>query len=228
MPDATAVLFSAGLDSAVLVADEASRAIVHPLYVSVGLAWEEAERAVASRFLRSNAFGDRVQPLTVLRFSMTDVYPPSHWAIRGTPPAYDTPDEDVYLTGRNVVLLAKAGTWCAQHGIRRIALGPLAGNPFPDATPAFFAKMADALSAGLAHPLDVATPFRELHKEDVIARGAALSVPFELTLSCMNPVPAGGGDSGPPYLHCGACSKCRERLDAFRGAGLTDPAPYAY
>jgi 7-cyano-7-deazaguanine synthase len=87
--------------------------------------------------------------------------------------------------------------------------------------------MADALSAGLAHPLDVATPFRELHKEDVIARGAALSVPFELTLSCMNPAPAGGGDSGPPYLHCGACSKCRERLDAFRGAGLTDPALYA-
>jgi 7-cyano-7-deazaguanine synthase len=157
---------------------------------------------------------------------MTDVYPPSHWAIRGTPPAYDTPDDDVYLTGRNVVLLAKAGTWCAQHGIWRIVLGPLAGNPFPDATPAFFAKMADALSAGLAHRLDVATPFRELHKEDVIARGAALSVPFELTLSCMNPVPAGGGDSGAPYLHCGACSKCRERQDAFREAGRDDPAPY--
>jgi 7-cyano-7-deazaguanine synthase len=227
MRDASAVLFSAGLDSAVIVADEATRTIVYPLYVSVGLAWEEAELAVASRFLRSGVLDDRVQPLTILRFPMTDVYPSSHWAIRGTPPAYDTPDEDVYLTGRNVVLLAKAGVWCAQHGIRRIVLGPLAGNPFPDATPAFFAKMADALSAGLAHPLDVATPFRELHKEDVIARGAALAVPFELTLSCMNPVPAGDGDSGAPYLHCGACSKCRERRDAFRGAGRDDPAPYA-
>lgn len=239
MRDATAVLFSAGLDSAVLVADEATRAVVYPLYVSVGLAWEEAELAMASRFLQSNTPGGQVRPLTVLRFSMTDVYPPSHWAIRGTPPAYDTPDEDVYLTGRNVVLLAKAGTWCAQHGIRRIVLGPLAGNPFPDATPAFFAKMADALSVGLAHPLDVATPFRALHKEDVIARGAELSVPFELTLSCMNPQPAasdgnpagggrktGGDEPGGPYLHCGVCSKCRERLQAFRGAGLTDPASY--
>src|SRR5262245_13194197 len=136
MRDATAVLFSAGLDSAVLVADEATRAVVHPLYVSVGLAWEDAELAIATRFLRSAALDGRVQPLTVLRFPMTDVYPPTHWAIRGTPPAYDTPDEDVYLTGRNVVLLAKAGTWCAQHGIRRVVLGPLAGNPFPDATPA--------------------------------------------------------------------------------------------
>jgi 7-cyano-7-deazaguanine synthase len=227
MRDATAVLYSAGLDSAVLVADEATRGIVYPLYVSVGLAWEAAELAVASRFLKSSTFGDRVQPLTVLRLPMTDVYPPTHWAIRGTPPAYDTPDEDVYLTGRNVVLLAKAGTWCAQHGIRRIVLGPLAGNPFPDATPAFFAKMGDTLSAGLAHPLDVATPFRELHKEDVIARGAGLAVPFELTLSCMNPVRAEEGESGVPYLHCGACSKCRERRDAFREAGRDDPAPYA-
>jgi 7-cyano-7-deazaguanine synthase len=226
MRDSTAVLFSSGLDSAVLVADEATRTVVHPVYVSVGLAWEAAERETAARFLKWAALGDRVQPLTVLHFAMTDVYPPTHWAIRGTPPAYDTPDEDVYLTGRNVVLLAKAGTWCAQHRIRRIVLGPLAGNPFPDATPAFFAKMADALSAGLAHPLDVATPFRELHKVDVIARGVELAVPFELTLSCMNPV-AGNGDSGLPYLHCGACSKCRERLDAFREAGLPDPAPYA-
>jgi 7-cyano-7-deazaguanine synthase len=226
MRDATAVLFSSGLDSAVLVADEATRAVVHPVYVSVGLAWEAAERETAERFLQWAALGDRVRPLTVLDFAMTDVYPPTHWAVRGTPPSYDTPDEDVYLTGRNVVLLAKAGTWCAQHGIRRIVLGPLAGNPFPDATPAFFAKMADALSAGLAHPLDVATPFRELHKDDVIARGVELAVPFELTLSCMNPVAAGNGDSGVPYLHCGACSKCRERIEAFREAGRDDPALY--
>jgi 7-cyano-7-deazaguanine synthase len=226
MRNATAALFSSGLDSAVLVADEATRGTVYPLYVSVGLAWEEAELAMASLCLQTLGSTARIQPLTVLRFSMTDVYPPTHWAIRGTPPAYDTPDEDVYLIGRNVVLLAKAGTWCAQHRIRRIALGPLAGNPFPDATPAFFAKMADALSAGLAHPLDIATPLREMHKNDVIARGAALGVRFELTLSCMNPVPARGSGEGVPFLHCGACSKCRERLDAFKGAGLRDPAPY--
>ena len=52
------------------------------------------------------------------------------------PPAYDTPDEDVYLTGRNLVLLTKAGVLAARHGAHRIALGPLAGNPFPDARPA--------------------------------------------------------------------------------------------
>jgi 7-cyano-7-deazaguanine synthase len=195
------------------------------LYVSVGLAWEVAERAVGSQLLDSPRFVARVEPLSTLQFTMTDVYPPTHWAIRGVPPAYDTPDEDVYLTGRNLVLLGKAGVWCAQHGVARIALGPLAGNPFPDATPEFLTSMAQTLTLGLAHPIEISTPFRTLHKEDVIRRGAELGVPFELTLSCMNPQVAPPG-SVTPYAHCGACSKCRERLDAFAAAGLVDPAPY--
>jgi hypothetical protein len=37
---------------------------------------------------------------------------------------------DVYLIGRNLVLLTKAGTWCAANKVSRIVLGPLAGNPF--------------------------------------------------------------------------------------------------
>ncbi len=221
----TAVLFSAGLDSAVLVAQELEHGTVWPLYVSVGLAWEVAERAMGARLLAAAPYAGHVAPLADLQFTMADVYPPTHWAIRGVPPAYDTPDEDVYLTGRNLVLLAKAGVWCAQHRVGRIALGPLAGNPFPDATPAFFASIAETLSLGLAHKIEIATPFRALHKEDVVKRGKELGVPFELTLSCMNPQVAPRGSAGP-FAHCGACSKCRERLDAFAAAGLTDPAAY--
>ena len=221
----TAVLFSAGLDSAVLVADEARQGRVHPLYVSVGLAWEPAEVAMAERLLSAPPYGGRVGALRRLEFTMRDVYPPTHWAIRGTPPAYDTPDEDVYLTGRNLVLLAKAGTWCAQHRVSRVVLGPLAGNPFPDARPEFFTAMADALSLGLDWTVEVAAPYRGLHKEQVIHRGVELGVPFELTLSCMNPVERSSG--GAPFLHCGACSKCRERRDAFEAAGVVDPTPYA-
>lgn len=226
---ATAVLFSAGLDSAVLLADEATRARVHPLYVSVGLAWETAELAMAGRLLAAAAYDGRVEPLQRLEFTMQDVYPPTHWAIRGTPPAYDTPDEDVYLPGRNLVLLAKGGTWCARHGVSRLVLGPLAGNPFPDARPEFLTAMARALSLGLDWPIVVEAPYRTRHKEQVILRGAELQVPFELTLSCMNPVGAEGSSGSPaaPFLHCGACSKCRERKEAFAAAGLVDPALYA-
>lgn len=219
MAPSTAVLFSGGLDSAVLLAQEAARAPgVLPVYVSTGLAWEAGELAMIDRLLACPPFAGSVAPLAHLTFSVEDVYSSSHWAIRGTPPAYDTPDEDVYLVGRNLLLLAKAGVLCARRQIARLVLGPLAGNPFPDATPEFFETMARALSLGLAHAVEIATPFSRMHKAEVIQVGAALQVPFELTLSCMNPQEG---------RHCGACSKCRERHDAFAEAGLTDPTIYA-
>jgi 7-cyano-7-deazaguanine synthase len=215
------VLVSGGLDSAVLLAAEARHGRVHPLYVSVGLAWENAELRMLRQLVQAPVFAGRVAPLDTLAFDMRDVYPPTHWAMRGTPPGYDTPDGDVYLAGRNLVLLTKAGVVAGSKTIGRIALGPLAGNPFPDATPEFFETMARALSLGLDHPIEIATPFVSLHKEDVIRLGVSLAVPLELTLSCMNP-----GDAPLPR-HCGLCSKCRERRDAFNAAGVVDPAVYA-
>jgi 7-cyano-7-deazaguanine synthase len=230
----TLVLLSGGLDSAVLAAHEAQDGRVLPVYVSVGLAWEAAEQAMLERLLRSPVFAGRVDPLARVEFTMRDVYAPTHWAITGTPPAYDTPDEDVYLTGRNLVLLTKAGVVASTHHAHRIALGPLAGNPFPDARPEFFASMAKSLSLGLDHEIEIATPFLDWEKEDVIRRGVELRVPLELTLSCMNPPPLahtaashGGTSPAPGPQHCGLCSKCRERRDAFVSARIVDPTSYA-
>ena len=53
----TAVLCSGGLDSAVLVAYEARSGAVQPVYVSGGLAWEEAEEARVARLLAASAYG---------------------------------------------------------------------------------------------------------------------------------------------------------------------------
>jgi 7-cyano-7-deazaguanine synthase len=254
----TVVLISGGLDSAVLLAHETQHdghegreepegherregqaADVLPVYVSVGLAWEAAERAMLERLLQAPIFAGRLAPLSSVEFTMRDVYAPSHWAIRGTPPAYDTPDEDVYLTGRNLVLLTKAGVVAAQKKAGRIALGPLAGNPFPDARPQFFRAMAQALSLGLDHPIEIVTPFLTWEKEGVIRRGVELGVPLNLTLSCMNPVIGAGGAGGAGKagssdgneelpMHCGLCSKCRERRDAFRAAGVPDLTTYRH
>ena len=132
---------------------------------------------------------------------------------RGTPPAFDTPDEDVYLTGRNLVLLSKAAIHCAQRRIARIAIGTLAGNPFPDATTDFFNTLAKACRWDSLTTIAIDAPFMQMHKGDVIRLGRELGVPLELTLSCMNPRDG---------LHCGECSKCRERRDAFREAGMRD------
>jgi 7-cyano-7-deazaguanine synthase len=224
----TAVLFSAGLDSAVLVADavHAQRtpgATVRAIYVSVGFAWEAEERAMAARLFASPPFAGAIEPPVELRFDMRDVFPASHWAVRGEPPAFDTPDEDVYLDGRNLILLSKAAVYMGRGAASeagrttRLLLGTLAGNPFPDATPAFFETMGRALSLGLGTPITIEAPFASMHKADVIRRGLELGVPLGLTLSCMQPKDG---------LHCGKCSKCRERRDAFREAGVDDPTLY--
>lgn len=224
------MLISAGLDSAVLAAAEARASYVHPIYVSTGLAWEAQEHAALQQLLSVPPLAGRTTPLACLSFTVSDLYPATHWALRGQPPAFDTPDEDVYLVGRNVALLSKAAIYCAQHDVTRIVIGPLAGNPFPDASPEFFAAMARALSLGLARPIEVDAPFASMHKSDVIRLGVELGVPLELTLSCMNPpspLRGYGGASPLRALHCGECSKCRERRDAFREAGVEDRTPYA-
>ena len=210
---------------------------VHPLYVSVGLAWEAAEigdgRTAAGGAGLST---DASAPLQRLHFTMRDVYPPTHWAIRGTPPAYDTPDEDVYLTGRNLVLLAKAGTWCAQHRVSRIVLGPLAGNPFPDATAGVL--RGDGRRRCRWGWIGRSRSTRRIAtctRTEVIQRGVELGVPFELTLSCMNPA------RGAQVRRCvgrvqvrrvarrsctaARAASARERRDAFRGGGRAIAPP---
>ena len=85
--------------------------------------------------------------------------------------------------------------------------------------------MARALSLGLGHPIDVDAPYAHMSKADVIRRAASLSVPIDLTLSCMNPRPGTTVRSTP--IHCGVCSKCRERHDGFLEAEIGDPTFYA-
>jgi 7-cyano-7-deazaguanine synthase len=222
----TAVLFSAGLDSAVLLADalahRAPEETVQALHVSVGFAWEAEERAMSERLFARPPFAGRLDPPVRLSFDMRDVFPETHWAVRGTPPAFDTPDEDVFLDGRNVILTSKAAVFIARnarprHTTARLLLGTLAGNPFPDATPDFLGAQSRALSLGLDLPIAVEAPFAAVHKSDVIRRGVELGVPLELTLSCMQPRDG---------MHCGMCSKCRERRDAFREAALPDSTLY--
>ena len=66
------VLVSSGLDSAVLLAHEATQYDARPVYVRSGLAWEQAELAMLSRLLTSPVYGG-LGPLAVVDLPVTDV-----------------------------------------------------------------------------------------------------------------------------------------------------------
>jgi 7-cyano-7-deazaguanine synthase len=210
-------LVSGGVDSAVLtwkLLDEGLE--VQPVYVSAGLAWEAVERRWLHRYLGAIA-ATGLRPLKELTLPVADVYE-YHWSLgTGERPGYDTPDEAVYLPGRNLVLLSKAAVYCALNGIGRVALGLLAANPFPDATDDFFAHLERTISLGLATDLRIERPLSSLHKADVVQLGAHL--PLELTFSCIRPV----GER-----HCGDCNKCAERQHGFIDAGKPDKTDYAH
>lgn len=217
VPDELVVLASGGADSSVLLVDQAAQGrVVWPLYIRFGLAWEDVEEAHLRRFLDDVSGRGGISPLTVFELPIADVYG-SHWSVSGTDaPDETTPDEAVYLPGRNVLLLAKTAVWCALHGVRTIALGTLRGNPFADSSPAFFSGFAAMAGLALGHPLEVVTPFAQLNKAEVLERGREL--PLEHTFSCVAPV---GGK------HCQTCNKCGERRKAFAAAGIEDPTAYA-
>ncbi|HTU23961.1 MAG TPA: hypothetical protein VMF30_01100, partial [Pirellulales bacterium] len=98
------VLFSGGLDSSILIGHLlALGESVQPIYVAGGLVWESAE-LVAARQLLNRLAGPRLAPLVVLEMPLADLYG-RHWSTDGgqTPDA-TTPDEAVYLPGRNPLL----------------------------------------------------------------------------------------------------------------------------
>ncbi|HEV7223028.1 MAG TPA: 7-cyano-7-deazaguanine synthase [Pirellulales bacterium] len=213
--NAIGLLVSGGLDSSILLEHllDAGRK-VRPLYIRSGLCWQAAEELALKRLL--NAVGARrLEPLIVLDLPMADVYG-DHWSItgRGIPEA-GTPDEAVFLPGRNALLTIKAALWCQLHGINELAIATLDSNPFEDASTAFFSRLEQVFNA-MGPTVRLVRPFADLGKQQVMELGRTLSL--DSTFSCIAPHDG---------AHCGNCNKCAERQEAFRVLGRRDPTQYA-
>ena len=215
VPSRIAVLASGGLDSSVLLATLARRKRhVFPMYVRAGLRWEAEELLALRKFVKT-LHGFRIAALEILDLPMADVAA-NHWSVTGRGvPGYRAATSSNYIVGRNLSLLVKAAVFCAHHRIGEIAMAPLGANPFPDARPQFFRAVERAIELGIGLPIKIRVPFVGLSKAQVIRRGRDLALGF--TLSCARP---------RGLVHCGACTKCAERITAFRAAGVVDPTRY--
>jgi 7-cyano-7-deazaguanine synthase len=210
------VLASGGLDSSILIkclVDAGQR--VKPFYIRSGLRWQAEEERSLNRYLDAVA-APELEPLTVLEMPLSDLYG-EHWSVTGrNVPGVDTPDEAVFLPGRNALLAIKAALWCQMHGVGVLAVAILRSHPFADASASFFHHLRRAFSAMQSRPFHLTRPFAGLAKPQVMELGRA--VPLELTFSCI--APRWG-------LHCGQCNKCAERRAAFRLSGVRDLTCYA-
>ncbi|HEY2147079.1 MAG TPA: 7-cyano-7-deazaguanine synthase, partial [Pirellulales bacterium] len=213
---AIGVLASGGLDSCILVSHLLSQGrTVWPIYVRSGLVWQAEELRHLRRYLEQVG-GPRLRELALLDLPLGDLYA-AHWSVTGTGvPGESTPDDAVYLPGRNILLTIKPALWCEQRAIGELALATLRSNPFDDASDEFFAAYQAALDRGGAGAVKIVRPFAALEKREVMRLGR--DCPLAETFSCIAPV---GG------LHCGRCNKCAERKAAFASVEICDPTKYA-
>lgn len=159
--------------------------------------------------------GRNVSPPAVLEMPVRDAYGP-HWSHSGKGvPGYSAPDEASYLPARNLILIVKAAVYLDRRGVHELAIGTLAGNPFPDSKKSFHKKLGGVLTESLGRSFKIRAPLSAEKKAELIQ--SAPDLPFQFTLSCAKP---------QGIWHCGRCSKCAERQRAFRTAQVPDPTQY--
>lgn len=127
-----------------------------------------------------------------------------------------------YVPFRNGLLLSAVASMayamCEADDKCNIFLGAhaddVAGAAYADCTPEFSDAIAKAINLGTYGKVEVCMPLINKTKEEVVALGLSLSVPYELTWSCYE-----GGDRP-----CGKCGTCIDRAKAFEANGVKDPA----
>jgi 7-cyano-7-deazaguanine synthase len=118
------------------------------------------------------------------------------------------------VQGRNLLFAAAAiATMRPGDGL---VVGVHAGDHpiYPDCRPEFWQAL-DAVAS--SYQVEIAAPFVEISKAEVVQLGHQAGAPLELTWSCYQ-----GGE-----FHCGRCGTCVERAEAFHLAGIPDPTEYA-
>lgn len=121
-----------------------------------------------------------------------------------------------YVPFRNGLFLSAAASIALSRGCSIVYYGAHAddstGNVYPDCSDAFNRAMAEAVYTGTGEQLKIWAPFINMAKDDVVATGLKLKVPYELTWSCYE-----GGEKP-----CGVCGTCIDRRKAFAANGIEE------
>ena len=218
---AVVISLSGGLDSAVLCAallQDHGPGRVSPVFFRYGSKhnpWEErAARSLASYFSLILEIVDMANVFSgvssVLMANDNRTIPLAQ---------YDTASmAQTVVPGRNLLFASVLAALAESRGIPDVALATHGGDHhiYPDCRPEFNAALDRVIACSSDGKVRVITPFADISKADIVARGLQLGVPFHLTRSCY----------GAAETSCGECGTCSERLSAFAANGAQDPVLY--
>ena len=153
------------------------------------------------------------------------------------------------VPNRNMVFLSIAASYAIAYGAKTVWYAAHWNDQavYSDCRKDFVNMLNVALAYGNYEKIRVEAPFITMTKEDIVTLGVKLGVPFGDTWSCYDPVeiiepynlrvPIPLSKDIPTfdpklqkivgYKHCRTCGTCRERINAFRAAGVEDPTVYA-
>lgn len=119
---------------------------------------------------------------------------------------------------RNGIMLSIAAGYAESIGAKVLLLGNHFGDHavYPDCRKVFIDNFSVAVREGTYARLMIESPFCEMTKTDIAQIGENLGVDWKETYSCYK--------GGP--VHCGRCSTCYERREAFFDSGVNDPTEY--
>ena len=212
------VVFSGGLDSTVLLSMvHASNPNVTTLHFCYGQKHSQAETqaalAVCTHFNVPMKIIELDFPVWGFKSELL--------AVQGDIPAREYNEEDLKKTVvpfRNGIMLSIAAGIAMSRGVKTVYIGAHTDDHavYPDCRPGFLYNMHTAIEYGTDMQVGLAFPFYEKSKADLVRLGVDLSAPMGLSYSCYN-----GG-----RIHCGECSTCRARKEAFISAGVPDLTEY--
>ncbi len=127
---------------------------------------------------------------------------------------------NTYVPFRNANLLSIATSCAEARGAGAVFIGVQSQDysGYPDCRPQFIEAFQRVVDTGTRDEtrITIMAPFLSMTKQDILARGRTLGVPYEHTWSCYQ----------NEEKACGVCGACHFRKAAFEALGMTDPIPY--
>ena len=127
---------------------------------------------------------------------------------------------NTYVPFRNANLLSIATSCAEARGAGAVFIGVQSQDysGYPDCRPQFIEAFQRVVDTGTRDEtrITLMAPFLNMTKQDILALGRTLGVPYEHTWSCYQ----------NEEKACGVCGACHFRRAAFEALGMKDPIPY--